>query len=129
VSECDDTIQRIDSMLFADSTTDSGACGGEEQVGVLEALRELVRRVYFSGSHTWLDYEHALDAFAAEHPGIVDLTVCGPQCPAIAGPLCAHMTYRRNMSVFAPTGQPCPVLAERSKDTGSCASAGQDDHQ
>jgi hypothetical protein len=60
-----------------------------------------------------------LDHFAAAHPGLVDLTLCGPQCPAygVAGQRnhkdrcwVSGDMYRTD----APTGQPCPVLAARN---------------
>ena len=58
-----------------------------------------------------------LDTFADAHPGLVDLTLCGPQCQAygtvMGEPYCIVDSEAANEMVDAPTGQPCPVLEAR----------------
>jgi hypothetical protein len=57
--------------------------------------------------------------FAAQHT-LLDLSVCGPQCPAWSG----TTEFRRHEICWgrsgdymhAPTGQPCSVLAARKDD-------------
>lgn len=53
----------------------------------------------------------ALDVFEAAHPGLVDLTICGKQCPVCWLPLAAFATTKPlclAMSKDAPVGEPCP---------------------
>ena len=57
---------------------------------------------------------YALDAWAEKHPGLVDLTICGPQCPAYRtelDPDCA----RGRMCARTKTGQPCPLVGARRR--------------
>lgn len=56
---------------------------------------------------------YAIDAFAAMHPDIVDLTKCGPQCPA----------YRADggeqrcdaLDTLAPVDRACLILDDRKR--------------
>jgi len=58
-----------------------------------------------------------IDAFAAAHPHLVDLSVCGPQCPACTNCMgelsCIVLSERVNETIDAPTGSPCPVMEGR----------------
>lgn len=58
------------------------------------------------------------DWFAAHE--LVDLTLCGPQCPAWTQVVFDHdegFDECESMHCDAPTGQPCPVLAARKETT------------
>ena len=55
----------------------------------------------------------ALDAFAAAHHGLVDLTLCGPQCPSSKTWPWGETTCFVLKGLVAPLGKPCPVLAQK----------------
>lgn len=68
------------------------------------------------------DVNRIIDAYAAAHPGLVDLTTCGPACPAwhmgsddtSGRDWCTEGFCGGRVSLSeAPTDQPCPVLAKR----------------
>ena len=59
-----------------------------------------------------------LDAFAAAHPGLMDLTTAGPQCPAHLVDWfekTPQMYCLARPSELCPIGEPCPVMASRRK--------------
>lgn len=61
-----------------------------------------------------------LDKFAAAHPGLVDLSLCGPQCPAWTQVVFDHdegFDECESMHCDAPTGSHCPVLEARKETT------------
>ncbi len=94
-----------------------------EGLGVLDELRARLD----DGSSTWETPFILLevDTFEREHPFLVDLSTCGPQCPAYcdfnafgklflcrAQPEWCEWDQSHGYKP-APTGQPCPVLKER----------------
>jgi hypothetical protein len=81
------------------------------------ALDELRDALALPPGH-WLtaQIQRAFNTFAAAHPGLVDLTIAGPQCPACSvtpglKPFCDSDWG----GVYCPVGEPCPVMAERGE--------------
>jgi hypothetical protein len=86
----------------------------------LAELREALKAAAGADEHdTWVvlhrdSVDEVFIAFAAAHPGLIDLTLCGPQCPAWNNedydypPLC-DVSFDA-----AHTNQPCPVIARRT---------------
>ena len=89
-------------------------------MNVMEKLREAVLELAPEEVEPWTlrgdEVLAAIDAFAAAHPHIVDLTVCGPQCPAWTKfEDCTEFCEcdDRIAPYYAPTGSPCPVMEGR----------------
>lgn len=60
-----------------------------------------------------------LESWFASHE-LVDLTVCGPQCPAWTRVVFDHdegFDECESLHTDPPTGQPCPVMAARKEGT------------
>lgn len=66
------------------------------------------------------------DYFAAHD--LIDLTLCGPQCPSLqtqdcdaglddGGPWCAALWAKGEGEYYVTPGQPCPALAARKEWT------------
>ena len=56
----------------------------------------------------------AISDFERDHPGLVDLTVCGPQCPAYWGEDDEPVCWARANIEAVRIGEACPVLAWRA---------------
>lgn len=82
----------------------------------LDELRKALNELY--RGKPYIGVMEAIDTFAASHPGLADLSTCGPQCPAWTNggchpDWCAVLYLSLSESSHAPTGQPCPVLKDR----------------
>jgi hypothetical protein len=82
----------------------------------MDIPEELLTRVV-SSTDIWEACEGVEDWFYRRD--LVDLTVCGPQCPAWFADWTDHQkgTDPECRARFdqAPTGQPCPVMAARKE--------------
>jgi hypothetical protein len=100
-------------------------------MSVLDELREALCKYSQTVEESQADYDvmqgffETFDAFAAEHPTLIDLTTCNETCPAWhrGGVNSRDGLYDWCSVLFdegaileedeAPTGQPCPVLEGR----------------
>lgn len=68
--------------------------------------------------YDYIEAGYIVAEWFAEHE-LVDLTVCGPQCPAYQPYEWQMCCYAMSGWDIAPTGKPCPVLARRREQDGS----------
>lgn len=84
---------------------------------VLDELREEMWDTRLDGMNEYA--VQVIDRFESKHPGLVDLTACGSQCPAHWLPLAALPSTKPLCVVMhkdAPVGEMCPALPKGDTD-------------